>query len=97
LRKKKINEENPLKYYRNQINNCNVKGINDILVDEVEVKGINDYLINPIEVENIEIKKSNSILIEGDPDDVIINNTGLNSNMYMNERNSNRNIFSNVK
>ena len=97
LRKKKINEENPLKYYRNQINNCNVKGINDILVDEVEVKGINDYIINPIEVENIEIKKSNSILIEGDPDDVIINNTGLNSNMYMNERNSNRNIFSNVK
>jgi len=97
LRKKKINEENPLKYYRNQINNCNVKGINDILVDEVEVKDINDYIINPIEVENIEIKKSNSILIEGDPDDVIINNTGLNSNMYMNERNSNRNIFSNVK
>ena len=97
LRKKKINEENPLKYYRNQINNCNVKGINDILVDEVEVKGINDYIINPIEVENIEIKKPNSILIEGDPDDVIINNTGLNSNMYMNERNSNRNIFSNVK
>ena len=96
LRKKKINEENPLKYYRNQINNCNVKGINDILVDEVEVKGINDYIINP-EVENIEIKKPNSILIEGDPDDVIINNTGLNSNMYMNERNSNRNIFSNVK
>ena len=97
LRKKKINEENPLKYYRNQINNCNVKGINDILVDEVEVKDINDYIINPIEVENIEIKKPNSILIEGDPDDVIINNTGLNSNMYMNERNSNRNIFSNVK
>ena len=97
LRKKKINEENPLKYYRNQINNCNVKGINDILVDEVEVKGTNDYIINP-EVENIEIKKPNSILIEGDPDDdVIINNTGLNSNMYMNERNSNRNIFSNVK
>ena len=91
------NEEYPLKYYRNQINNCNVKGINDILVDEVEVKGTNDYIINP-EVKNIEIKKPNSILIEGDPDDdVIINNTGLNSNMYMNERNSNRNIFSNVK
>ena len=97
LRKKKINEEYPLKYYRNQINNCNVKGINDILVDEVEVKGTNDYIINP-EVKNIEIKKPNSILIEGDPDDdVIINDTGLNSNMYMNERNSNRNIFSNVK
>ena len=54
------------------------------------------FIISPIEKEDKELQKSNQILIEGDPEDIVINNSGLNSNVYMNERNRN-NIFSNVK
>ena len=95
-RKKKIKEENPLKYYRNQINNLNVKNIHDIIGDEV--RGINDYIISPIGMEERELINNNKReLVENDSNNNIIDNTGLNSNIYMTPGKTNKNVFSNMK
>ena len=94
-RKKKIKEENPLQYYRNQINNKNVKGVHDSIFHEN--KGINDYIISPMAIEENEIKHNKGNLLENDFDNNLVDNTGLNSNIYLNQRQNNQNIFSNVK
>ena len=94
-RKKKIKEENPLQYYRNQINNKNVKGVHDSIFHEN--KGINDYIISPMAIEENEIKHNKGNLLENDFDNNLVDNTGLNSNIYLNQRHNNQNIFSNVK
>ena len=94
-RKKKIKEENPLQYYRNQKNNLNVKGVHDSIFHEN--KGINDYIISPMAIEENEIKHNKGNLLENDFDNNLVDNTGLNSNIYLNQRHNNQNIFSNVK
>ena len=94
-RKKKIKEENPLQYYRNQKNNLNVKGVHDSIFHEN--KGINDYIISPMAIEENEIKHNKGNLLENDFDNNLVDNTGLNSNIYLNQRQNNQNIFSNVK
>ena len=94
-RKKKIKEENPLHYYRNQKNNLNVKGVHDSIFHEN--KGINDYIISPMAIEENEIKHNKGNLLENDFDNNLVDNTGLNSNIYLNQRHNNQNIFSNVK
>ena len=95
-RKKRIKEENPLKCYRNQINNLNVKGIHDIIGGEV--RGINDYIISPIGMEDGELINNNKReLVENDSNNNIIDNTGLNSNIYMTPGKTNKNVFSNMK
>jgi len=94
-RKKKIKEENPLQYYRNQINNLNVKGVHDSIFHEN--KGINNYIISPMAIEENEIKHNKGNLLENDFDNNLVDNTGLNSNIYLNQRQNNQNIFSNVK
>ena len=94
-RKKKIKEENPLQYYRNQKNNLNVKGVHDSIFHEN--KGINNYIISPMAIEENEIKHNKGNLLENDFDNNLVDNTGLNSNIYLNQRQNNQNIFSNVK
>ena len=94
-RKKKIKEENPLQYYRNQKNNLNVKGVHDSIFHEN--KGINDYIISPMAIEENEIKHNKGNLLENDFDNNLVDNTGLNSNIYLNQRQNSQNIFSNVK
>ena len=94
-RKKKIKEENPLQYYRNQKNNLNVKGVHDSIFHEN--KGINDYIISPMAIGENEIKHNKGNLLENDFDNNLVDNTGLNSNIYLNQRHNNQNIFSNVK
>ena len=94
-RKKIIKEENPLQYYRNQKNNLNVKGVHDSIFHEN--KGINDYIISPMAIEENEIKHNKGNLLENDFDNNLVDNTGLNSNIYLNQRHNNQNIFSNVK
>ena len=92
-RKKIIKEENPLKYYNNQILNQNVRGINEFLHNH-KAGGINDFLINPIGVQDKDTKNSggtNMNFLENESDN------NFNSNLYFNHGKSTGNIFSNMK
>ena len=92
-RKKRIKEENPMKFYSNQIINKNVKGLNDFLA--------NDEIINEYDIVKEEDEKNSG----GDINDLIINNSKLidnesnnqHSNLFINQGNTSKNIFSKMK
>ena len=90
-RKKKIKEENPIKFYNNQIINKNVQGLNDFLNNDIG-GGINDFIIMKEETEKIS---------GGDIDDLTLNkskdnesNNQHNSKLLMNEKSTSKHIFS---
>ena len=90
-RKKRIKEENPMRFYRNQVNNKNVNGINDILIND---NIINDFVIVKDDEKN-----------EGDIEDLMSNNSRINneiynqhnSNVLMNHGNTSKTNFTNIK
>ena len=90
-RKKRIKEENPMRFYRNQVNNKNVNGINDILIND---NIINDFVIVKDDEKN-----------EGDIEDLMSNNSRINneiynqhnSNVLMNQGNTSKTNFTNIK
>ena len=96
-RKKIIKEENPMKNYTNQIINQNLKGINDLLKNDEENK---EYIISPMAIEQ---RKENDFeanrkkgLIDNESSNNI-NNIGFNSDLFMNQGQTSKNMFTNLK
>ena len=96
-RKKKIKEENPMKFYRSQIKNQNIKGLNDMLINEADKK---DYIINPIGKDEEDDKNRDiSQLLDNDSNNHIngVSSLNQNSNVLMNQGQTSKNIFTNMK
>jgi hypothetical protein len=96
-RKKIIKEENPMKNYTNQIINQNLKGISDLLKNDEENK---EYIISPMAIEQ---RKENDFeanrkkgLIDNESSNNI-NNIGFNSDLFMNQGQTSKNMFTNLK
>ena len=95
-RKKRIQEENPLKHYNNQIKNKNIQGVNDILNNDGGGR-INDFIIMKEEDDKNSGREIEDLILNNSKNIDNESNNQHNSNLIMNERRRSKNIFTNMR